>query len=99
MSTSTLVVMTEATAKPGKEQEVQRALHDVAQAARSQRGCIDYRVFRSAEDPAVTINFEQWSSEAERNTFLDGPDVEKFAAAVSGAFAESPQPVSYQELA
>lgn len=98
MKNSDLVVMTTAEAKPGKEKIVQQALYDVAEAARVQSGCIEYTIIRSAENPAVTVNFERWSSKAERDTFLSGADVKKFASAVSGAFAESPQPVSYKIL-
>jgi quinol monooxygenase YgiN len=98
MSNTNLIFMTTAKAKPGKEQEVFRALSEVAEAARAQPDCIDCRILRSTEDAATTINFEQWSSEAEREAFLAGPAVEKFVAAISGAFVQSPQPVSYQEL-
>lgn len=96
MKNSDFVVMTTAEAKPGKEKIVQQALRDVANAARAQSGCIEYRVFRSAENPAVTVNSERWTSKEERVTFLAGPDVEKFVSAVSGAFVESPQPVTYE---
>lgn len=85
-------------AKPEKLQEVQQALNDVAKAARTQPGCIDYRIFSSTEDSATTVNFERWSSEEERDAFNAGPDVKKFIAAVTGNFAESPQPVSYREV-
>lgn len=98
MSSSDLVVMTAAKAKPGKERKVLRALRDVAEAARAASGCVDCRIFRSAEDPAASINFERWSSEEARATFLTGPAVKTFVTVVSGAFAEPPQPVSYQEI-
>jgi quinol monooxygenase YgiN len=98
MNDTDLVVMTKASAKPGKEEEVLRALRDVAEAGRAQSGCVDYRILRSADDAAATINFERWSSEGARDAFLAGPDVERFSAAVAGAFAESPQPVSYEAI-
>jgi quinol monooxygenase YgiN len=98
MKNSNFVVMTTAEAKPGKEKIVQQALHDVAKAARAQSGCIEYIILRSVENPGVTVNFERWVSKAERDTFLAGPDVKKFALAVSGAFVKSPQPISYEIL-
>lgn len=98
MSNTDLIVMTTVKTRPGKEQEVLEASLAVAQAARTQEGCVDYRILRSTEDPAVTINFERWSSEKERDAFNAGPDVEKFITAVSGSFADSPQPVSYQAM-
>jgi quinol monooxygenase YgiN len=99
MNNSTIVFMTTAKAKPGKEQEIYQALQDVAGAAREQPDCVEYRVFRSSEDSTTTVNFEQWSSNEAREAFLASPAVEKFVAAVSGAFAESPQVVSYEEVA
>ncbi|GAA5522759.1 antibiotic biosynthesis monooxygenase [Aliifodinibius salicampi] len=98
MENSDFVVMTTAEAKPGEEKIAQQALRDVADAARKQSGCIEYRVFRSAENPAVTVNVEQWISKDERDAFLAGADVEKFVSAVSGAFVESPQPETYEIL-
>lgn len=98
MKNSDLIIMTTAEAKSEKKKTVQQALREVAKAARGQSGCIEYSVFRSEENPAVTINFERWESKVERDTFLAGADVKKFASAVSGAFVESPQPVSYEIL-
>lgn len=98
MNNSNIVFMTKVKAKPGKEQEVLQASIEVASAGRMQPGCVDLRILRSTEDPAVTINFERWSSEEARDAFMAGPEVEKFITAVSGAFVESPQPVSYQEI-
>ena len=98
MENSNHVIITKAKTKPEKEKKVQQALRDVAKAARAQPGCIEYRVFRSDENPAVTVNFEQWASKAERDTFLAGKDVKNFVSAVSGAFVESPQPVSLKKL-
>jgi quinol monooxygenase YgiN len=98
MSNSDLIVMTPATAKAGKEQAVYEALREVAQAARAQPGCVDYRIFRSADDPAHSVTFERWSSRQDRDGFLAGPAVKKFGAAVTGAFVQSPQPASYQDI-
>ncbi len=98
MKNSDIVVMTTAKAKPGKEESVQQALTDVAKAARAQSGCIKYSILRSAENPAVTVNFERWASKAERDTFLAGVAVKEFAASVSDSFAEPPKPLSYEML-
>lgn len=98
MKSPNFIFTTTAEAKPGKEKIVQQALCDVAKAAREQSGCIEYSILRSEENPAETVNFERWTSKAERDTFLAGTDVKKFASAVSGAFVESPQPKSYEIL-
>lgn len=98
MSTSDLVVVTTAQAKPGKEDEVVGALRDVAEAARAQSGCVDQRIFRSPEDPSISINVERWASDEAREAFLTGPAVQKFGATVSDAFASPPQPVKYEAM-
>lgn len=98
MKNSDFVVTTTAEAKPGKENVVQQALCDVAKAARAKSGCIEYNVLRSKENPASTVNFERWVSKKERNKFLTSADVKEFASTVSGAFVESPEPVSYEIL-
>lgn len=98
MKNSDLIITTTAEAKPGKEDIVQQALCDVAKAAHAQPGCIEYNIFRSTEDSAITVNFERWVSKAERDTFLAGTDVKNFASAVSGAFVEPPRPITYEIL-
>jgi len=96
MNNSPIVYMTSAKASTEKEQEVLQALRDVAEAARQQPECLDYRIFRAQD--GITINFERWSSEEARDAFNAGPAVEKFISAVSGNFAVSPQPISYEEI-
>lgn len=98
MKATNMVFMTKVKAKPGKEERVLRASLAVAMAARAQAGCVDYRIFRSPQDNTETMNFEIWESEEARDKFNAGPDVEVFIAAVGNAFAEPPQPVSYQEI-
>lgn len=94
-----VVVMTTAAAKPGMEAKVRDALRDVSAAGRQHRGCLEYSVFRSADEPNVTICHERWASKADRDAFLESPDVDAFVAAITGAFVTSPTPVSYGVLA
>ena len=93
-----LIFMTTATAKPGLEGEIHEALSNVARAGRAQAGCVDYRVLSTAEDPAVTVNVERWSSRVDRDAFLAGAAVKEFASAVAGAFAGPPRPLEYTVL-
>lgn len=94
-----VVVMTTAAAKPGREEGVRDALRDVSAAGRRHPGCLEYSVFRSAEEPNVTICHERWATKADRDAFLDSPAVDAFIAAITGAFVTSPTPVSYGVLA
>jgi quinol monooxygenase YgiN len=98
MDANAVVVMTTVHAKPEVRAQVIQALQAVAAAARAEVGCIEYRVFGSADDADTTVNYERWSSNEAREKFLNGPAVAAFAATVNGAFSESPQPVSYNEI-
>jgi quinol monooxygenase YgiN len=98
MNNSNMVVMTKASIKTDKYQEVLDALQLVAEAARKQSGCLEYLILETADEPSTTMNFERWVSADERDAFNAGPDVQQFAAAVSGKFTESPQPVTYTEI-
>lgn len=93
-----LIVMTTAAAKPGVEGKVRDALRDVAQAGRRHVGCIEYSVVRSASEPNVTICVERWKSKEERDAFLKSDDVKTFVSAITGAFLQSPTPVTYAAL-
>jgi quinol monooxygenase YgiN len=93
-----VVVMTTAAAKPGVEPKVRGALRDVAAAARSQPGCLEYSVFVSEAEPNVTICHERWSSKAEREAFLKSSAVKTFVTAITGAFLTTPSPVLYDVL-
>jgi len=99
MNDAFITVMTEVTTKPERQAGVWQALATVAQAAREQTGCIEYYIFQSANDPAVTINYERWASEAERNAFMAGPAVATFVAAIDDAFIGNPGPVTYTVMA
>lgn len=90
------IFITKAKATAEANDKVRQALIDVASAARKQDGCVDYKILL-AEDGS-TVNLEIWSSSEARDAFNDGPDVAAFIEAVSGNFAESPQPVSYEEI-
>lgn len=90
--------MTEVKAKPDKARDILKASLEVAKAAKTQEGCVDYRILQSPTDPNITMNLEIWSTEEARDTFNAGSDVERFINAVSGAFAQPPHPVSYYEV-
>lgn len=54
-----VAVLATVTAKPGKEAELERALRDVAGPTRAQSGCLQFELYRSAQDPATITVFER----------------------------------------
>lgn len=101
MDSTNLIVMTEVKTIPERQARVWKAMVEVAVAAREYAGCIEYCVFQSEKDPAVTINYERWASEAERDAFMDSPAVAAFVDAIdmNNSFVGNPGPVSYKIMA
>ena len=101
MDNTNLIVMTEVKTIPERQAAVWEAMAEIAQAARSYPGCIEYHILQSEKDPAVTINYERWASEAEHDAFMKSPDVAKFVEAIdiSNSFIGNPGPVSYKVMA
>lgn len=93
---SNFLVAASAKAKPGKEKELERALRDVAEPTRAQPGSILFSLYRSPDDPSVTISFERWALKDDHERHLQGARVQRLMLSVSGTLAEPAQISSYE---
>jgi len=93
-----VVVLATATAKPGKEAELERALRDVAAPTRAQGGCLQFELYRSAQDPATIIGFELWSSEEDHARHIQGDHVRTLITRFEGILAAPPEIVLMKPL-
>jgi quinol monooxygenase YgiN len=99
MSTKTdIIIIATATALPGKEKELEKALCDVANPTRDQKGCVEFSLFRSKENPGIIVGLERWSSDEEHNRHLQGEHVKKLFAAMGAVLAAPPVISSYNIL-
>lgn len=100
MDKQIIIVMTEVKTIPERQAPVWEAMIKVAQAARTYPGCIEYLILQSEKDPSVTINYEQWASEAEHSAFMKSADVAAFVEAIDmdNSFVGNPGPVNYKVL-
>jgi len=64
------------TAKAGSEALVGETLSALVEPTRAEDGCISYRVFVSAVDPATFITVETWNSQDEFNEHMQTPYVQ-----------------------
>lgn len=101
MDDATLIVLTEVETIPERQDQVWKAMAKVARAARKYPGCIEYNILQSETDHAITINYERWASEAERNVFMESEDVAAFVEAIDipNSFIGNPGPVTYKIMA
>lgn len=89
-----IVVLARAKAKPGKEADLERALRDVAQPTRAQRGCLQFELYWSVQDPATITAIERWSSEEDHMRHMQGDHVKTLIARFDGILAAPPEIVS-----
>jgi quinol monooxygenase YgiN len=97
-SASDYIVIASATAKPGKEAELEHALHAVAGPTRAQPGCIAFHLLRQAGVRATIIGFERWASEADHAKHVTGSHFQVLARRLAEILAEPPSIVAYEEL-
>jgi quinol monooxygenase YgiN len=97
-STSDLVVLATATAKPGKEADLEHALREAAVPTRAQPGCVQFALLRSVAAPSTIVGFERWSSEADHQRHLEGAHVKKLMGRMADILAQPPSIVSYEIL-
>ena len=86
-----VVVIATAKAKPGKEEELARALREVSCPTRAQPGSVEFTLYRSEEDPAVIVGVERWKTKPDHERHLRGPHFQKLGAAMSKIIAGPPQ--------
>ena len=51
-------------AQPGRESEVEAAIHAVSVPTRAEAGCIGYQAVRGTRDPALFFIHSRWTDEA-----------------------------------
>lgn len=95
-SHSDLIIIASATAKPGKEADLERALRDVAAPTRAQPGCVQFILYRSTANRSTIIGFERWASARHHEQHLAGPHVQTLMARMADVLAEPPNITAYE---
>ncbi len=63
-------------AKPGKEQEVRALLESLIAPTRAEQDNVTYALHQGAQDPAVFIFYENWTSQAALDAHLGTPHLQ-----------------------
>ncbi len=85
-------------AKPGKEQELREALLAVCAPTRKEKGCINYDLHVSPDDPAVLVFHENWTSKAALDAHLHSPHIDVFRRRAPDLLAEPPKLTLWSRL-
>jgi quinol monooxygenase YgiN len=75
-----LTVFAEMHAKPGKENELRRALIGMIEPTRREAGCVQYDLHVGHEDPRHYFFYENWTSKKELDAHLASPHLKAFVA-------------------
>ncbi len=63
-------------AKPGKEQELREVLEALIAPTRAEADCVTYALHQGAQDPAVFVFYENWTSQAALDAHLATPHLQ-----------------------
>lgn len=96
--TTEIVVLATVKAQPGKEADLEQALRDAVMPTRSQPGCLQFALYRSAHDPTMMTAFEHWVSEEAYNRHLQSEHVKTLLTRFDGIIAAPPEFVSLKPL-
>jgi quinol monooxygenase YgiN len=85
-------------AKPGKERALREALLAVRGPTLKERGCINYDLHESPDQPGVLVFLENWDSKADLDAHLASPHIDAFRAVAPDLLAEPPNITLWREV-
>jgi len=85
-------------AKPGKEGALRDALLAVCEPTRAEKGCINYDIHVSPDDPGLLVFHENWESKADLDAHLASPHIDDFRAIAPELLAEPPDITLWSEI-
>jgi quinol monooxygenase YgiN len=72
---SEVIVVAKAKAQPGKEAALEAALKACVTPTHAEAGCVRYALHRGADDPALFVVVERWTSRADLDRHLGSAHV------------------------
>ena len=85
-------------AKPGKERALRDALLAVCAPTHAEKGCINYDLHVSPDDPGLLVFHENWKSKADLDAHLASPHIDAFRAIAAELLAEPPNITLWSEI-
>lgn len=85
-------------AKPGKEQALRDALLAVCAPTRAEKGCINYDLHVSPDDPGVLVFHENWECKDDLDAHLASAHIDAFRKVAPDLLAEPPNITLWREI-
>ncbi|MGZ8709944.1 MAG: putative quinol monooxygenase [Thermoanaerobaculia bacterium] len=86
---SEVTIIARAKAKPGSEEELERALRTNAETSRCEAGCVSYSVLRGDDGTFMTV--ERWASRGEADLHMTTPHVQTLLQTIAPLLASPPE--------
>jgi quinol monooxygenase YgiN len=96
---STLTVVAEILAKPGKEEQVKVALMKLVEPTRNESGCVQYDLHQCLNEPGRFLFFANWKSESDLTEHLQTPHIQEAVSALEPIMSEPLKISKYRRLA
>lgn len=92
-----VTVIARVRAKPGCEREVKQECLSLVAFSREEKGCINYDLYQSSDDPALFIFYENWETRGDVERHLTMQHCSVFDERTEGLLAE-PEEIIFCEL-
>ncbi len=98
MNSIPVTVIAQIKAKPGKEAQVRKELLSLIAPSRKDAGCLNYDLHQAADNPALFMFHENWTSKAHLDQHLKKPDLQAVLADVGRMVTEPPQIALWEKI-
>jgi quinol monooxygenase YgiN len=85
-------------AKPGKEGALRQALLAVRGPTLKEKGCINYDLHETPDEPGMFVFLENWVSKADLDAHLASAHIDGFRASAPDLLAEPPNITLWREI-
>ena len=86
---SEVTIIARAKAKPGHEEEMERALRVNAESSKCEGGCVSYSVLRGDDGTFMTV--ERWATRADADSHMTTPHVQTLLQTIAPLLDGSPE--------
>ena len=92
-----VAVLARVKAKQGMGEQVRRECLDLVAPSRKDRGCINYELHQSLEDPTHFLFYENWESREDLERHLEMPHSLRFDERTEGML-DGPEEITFWEI-
>jgi len=85
-------------ARPGKEQEVKEALLGLCAPTRAEKGCLNYDLHQSPDDPALFLFHENWATKADLDAHSQSAHLQAWRKRATDLLAEPTRVTLWTEI-